>query len=401
MTMAKRRLWDDFTAENISAGILAAIFGCVATSFIIINSGTEAGLPEAYISSWLTAVWFFGGILGVYLAYTTKQPIAGAWSIPVGVMMAETLKLFPIEQAVGAYFIAGILVLLLGVSGLITRIIKFIPEPIIMAMIAGALMRFGTGIITGVANLPLIAGLTVASYFVAGRMTKKISPIIPAFGVGLLLSFALGHSSLDAFDATYKGLTVVMPEFDLGAIIAISIPIAILVIGAENAQATGVLMGEGYEPPVRKMTIMSGIGGMVTSLFCGPNANIAGPMTAISASDTAGPEKDKRYVAAFVCGVICLTFGWFSSYAINFLKLVPVPLIMTIAGLAMVNVLLSSMQAAFQAGKAFQIAAFFAFIIALSGVSFLGITAPFWSLVGGVVIALSTDTKAFMERLSK
>ncbi|WP_257098625.1 benzoate/H(+) symporter BenE family transporter [Pseudovibrio flavus] len=396
----KRNLLKDINAENVSAGILAAIFGCVATSFIIINSGTEAGMSDAFVSSWLTSVWFFGGILGVFLAYTTKQPIAGAWSIPVGVMMAQTLQLYPVEQAIGAYLVAGFIVLGLGLSGLINRIIKFIPEPVIMAMIAGALMRFGTGVISGVEALPIISGITVIAYFIAMKLVKKISPIIPAFIIGMILSFALGYSNIENFDATYLGLQFMAPEFNIGAIIAISIPIAILVVGAENAQATGVLMSEGYNVPVKKMTIWSGIGGIVTSTFGGPNANIAGPMTAISASDTSGPEKEKRYVAAIVCGVICLTFGWFSSYAINFLKLVPVSLIMTIAGLAMVNVLLSSLQAAFQKTQAFQIAAFFAFIIALSGVSFLGITAPFWSLVGGVAIAFATDMKAFKERLA-
>ena len=49
----------DLTQENISAGLLAAIFGCVATSLIIINSGAQAGLTDGQIVSWLFSCWFF------------------------------------------------------------------------------------------------------------------------------------------------------------------------------------------------------------------------------------------------------------------------------------------------------------------------------------------------------
>ncbi len=54
---------------------------------------------------------------------------------------------------------------------------------------------------------------------------------------------------------------------NLGAFLAISVPLAALVIGAENAQATGVLLAESYRPPVNAMTIISGIGGILAGLL--------------------------------------------------------------------------------------------------------------------------------------
>ncbi len=80
-------------------------------------------------------------------------------------------------------------------------------------------------------------------------------------------------------------------------------------IGAENAQATGVLMAEGYRPPVNAMTLISGVGGVLASVFGGHNANIAGPMTAICSSEQAGPDRDGRYVATLVNGLLFLLFG--------------------------------------------------------------------------------------------
>lgn len=279
-----------------------------------------------------------------------------------------------------------------GVTGLVNRLIRLIPMPIIMAMIAGALMRFATGILGGLSDLPLIAGATVATYFFSLALFPRVTPIIPALILGLSLFFLFGEVP-QATPTAFQLPGFYLPAFSLEAFVAISLPVAILVIGAENAQATGVLMSEGYKPPVNTMTMLSGIGGMVACFFGAHNANIAGPMTAICSSDVAGSDKQKRYVASIVCGVICLTFGFFSSYAIGFIKLVPLALIATVAGLAMINVLLQSLQLAFRSDKnaAFQLGAFTAFVVALSGVSFLNITAPFWALVAGLVITLITE----------
>jgi benzoate membrane transport protein len=70
----------------------------------------------------------------------------------------------------------------------------------------------------------------------------------------------------------------------------------------------------------------------------------------------------------------------------------PLKLIYLVAGLAMVGVILSSLQSAFKANK-FQISAFFAFFIALSQKSFLGIGSAFWALLAGIIIAAVLETK--------
>ncbi|MDQ7863896.1 benzoate/H(+) symporter BenE family transporter [Peribacillus frigoritolerans] len=60
---------------------------------------------------------------------------------------------------------------------------------------------------------------------------------------------------------------LVTPSFNIDAVISMGIPLALLVIGAENAQAIGVSNTQGYKPPVNEMTILSGIGGVITSFF--------------------------------------------------------------------------------------------------------------------------------------
>ena len=164
----------------------------------------------------------------------------------------------------------------------------------------------------------------------------------------------------------------------------------ILVIGAENTQAIGVVGSLGYDVPIKAMTVVSGIGGMLASLTGGHNANIAGPMTAMNASENSGPRED-RYAAVVVSMCFTILVAIFASIVVPFLNSLPVNLIYTIAGLSLMGVILSCLQDAFSAGK-FQLSAIFAFVIALSQVSFFGIGSSFWALIIGFIIAAVVET---------
>ncbi|MBC7239782.1 MAG: benzoate/H(+) symporter BenE family transporter, partial [Chloroflexi bacterium] len=204
--------------------------------------------------------------------------------------MASALPLFPFDQVVGSYLVAGIIVLFLGISGLIGRAMRWIPLPIVMAMIAGAMFRFGLGIVTSTQKAPLIGIAVIIAYFWGYRFSKKISPILWALIVGVAMAFLTGSVKLAGTKIGWVSPQVFSPSFSVEALVAIAIPLAILVIGAENAQAYGVLTAEGYKAPINAMTVISGVGGIVTSIFGGHNANIAGPMTAICSSEVAGPD---------------------------------------------------------------------------------------------------------------
>lgn len=387
-------------AETVSAGLIATIFGITGPPLIIMNAAMAAGYTSAQTISWLSAVCFFGGILSLILALRYQQPITGAWSIPIAVMLGNTLIYFNINQAVGAYLLAGIVVLVLGVSGLVGKLTRLLPIPIVMGMIAGAMIKFGTGMILSVQALPLICGSAMVGYLVCTRITKKIPPVLGALLIGIGVAFLT--NSIDATNSQYAFVlpSLFAPQFSLDAFLSISIPVIILVIGAENAQATGVLLTEGYKVPINFMTIISGIGGIATSFFGGHNANIAGPMTAICASDAAGKNTSGRYAATVVNGVLFAGFGIISSVAVTFIESVPKPLIGVVAGLAMIGVLTQAFEQAFSKGK-FKVGAFFALVIAMSGISIATISAPFWALIVGVIVSLIIEPQDFRKESPK
>lgn len=384
--------------NSVSAGLVAAIFGCSGPALIVIGAAQAGHLSEGQTVAWLLAIYVLGGAISLFMGIRYRMPITGAYSIPGAAIMATAFATFSYQEAVGAFIMAGVLVLLLGMTGVIGRIMRWVPMPIVMAMIAGAMIRFGIGAVEAVNAAPLIAGLAALAFFLTGRLTRRFPPVLSALVVGLAVTVALGGLQTGTANIAFVMPELTTPVFSLGAFFGIAVPLAALVIGAENAQAIGVLMAEGYKPPINTMTVVSGIGGILAGLLGGHNANIAGPMTAICSSEQAGEDKDKRYGATVVNGVLFGVFGLIAGLAVPFVMALPKPLIGVVAGLAMIGVLLSALQGAFGPGLGNQVGAFVAFVVGMSSLKFLGISAPFWALVFGVIASLLADNLAAGKR---
>lgn len=392
-----RDLPGNLSPTTIGAGLIAAIFGCTGPALIVINGANEAGLSAGLIASWIFGIYVFGGLISIILALYYKQPITGAFSIPGAALVTAALPSFTFPEMVGAFLMAGLIVLLVGVTGLVRKVAQWIPFPIVMAMIAGALIRFGVDIVNSAAAAPIVAGAALLGFVLLSRFLPKVPGVLGALVLGLIAAGAMG-----SFGSLEGGLGLTAPElvapsFDLGAMLAVAIPLALLVIGAENAQAMGVLMAERYKPPFNVMTIISGAGGLLAPLFGGHNANIAGPMTAICSSDQAGEDRSGRYAATVVNGVLFALFGIFAGVTVALVTVMPAELTATVAGLAMIGVLVRSFRASFSEAR-FQFGAFFALVIAMSGIALFNISAPFWALIGGVLASLLLEPRDFRAR---
>ncbi|MBI2821101.1 MAG: benzoate/H(+) symporter BenE family transporter [Acidobacteria bacterium] len=380
------------SAATLSAGLIASIFGNTGPALIIIDAARNGRLTQAETISWLFSIYFFGGLISIILALYYKQPINGAWSIPGAVMLGAMLADFSFPEVAGAYLVAGGLVFLLGISGWIGKVMQRIPLPIVMGMIAGALIRFGIGIVNSVQKSTLIAGVAVLAYLITLRISRKLPAALMALVAGIVAG--IGSINVDNVSLSFVGPQIIRPEFNISALLAVALPLAVLVVGAENAQAYGVLLAEGYRPPINAMTLISGLGGMVTALFGGHNANIAGPMTAICSSEEAGSDKGGRYVATVINGVLFGAFGLFASVAVVFVQALPGELVTLVAGLAMIGVLVSAFRGAF-ASRRFSTGAFAALVVAMSNINVARISAPFWALAVGVVVSYLAEPEDF------
>lgn len=388
-----RDLPKHLNGNTLSSAIISTVFGCTGPCLVVIKAAQTAGFTMEQTVSWVFGIYVFGGLLGMILALYYKVPISGAYSIPGATLMGTALAGYSFQEAAGAFVLAGVIVLILGVTGVIGRVMKILPLPIVMGMIAGCMLKFGVNIVNGVNTLPMVSGLAVLAFLVVPRLIKGFPGVLAALVVGVIAAFVSGGFVGDAGTVTYIAPQLVIPKFNANLVLSCSVPLAALVIGAENAQAMGVLKGQGYEVPANGMTVASGIGGIISGLFGGANANIAGPMTAICSSAEAG-EKEGRYVASVVNGLTFALFGLVGSYAIAFVSFIPGALVNTLAGLAMINVLIGAFNDGFGTMK-YKTGAFFALIVGASGISILHIGSAFWALVAGVGVSLICDQKDF------
>ena len=67
-------------------------------------------------------------------------------STPGAAMLATSLHGVTLSQTIGIFLFTNALIVLCGVTGLFARLMKLVPQAITAAMLAGILLRFGTGV---------------------------------------------------------------------------------------------------------------------------------------------------------------------------------------------------------------------------------------------------------------
>lgn len=382
------------SGDNIAAGLVAGTFGCTGSALLIINAANNLNLSRVDTISWLFSIYFFGGLIGVVLSLKYKIPISGAYTIAGTVFLLGNTRIYFIEELAGAYLISGLIILFIGITGLKEKILNILPGPIVMGMVAGVLTRFILTMMESICTEPFLTILILVGFLILPKIFKKTPPIILALLVGIIGSILFKKMNISNVTFDYILPRLIFPKLNLDSIVSVSIPLSVLIMGSENAQAIGILKSQGYNPPINAMTIASGLGSIAASIFGGHSANIAGPMTAICSSEEAGKDKDDRYLASVINGLVFITFGIFASVALNLVTVLPKSFISLIAGLSMLGVLRKALYETFASSK-FKMGSIFGYLIALSNITLLSIGAPLWALMIGTIVSFINEKKDF------
>jgi benzoate membrane transport protein len=387
-------------AQSILTGVLPAGVLMFTFSVLQVEMLAAADVPQGDIVAWVATSWFIGGVIALVLSLHYKMPIAGAWSIPGFILVATTMANsgMPLAEAFGGFWMSGALVLLLGVTGTMKLIVRLLPQPVMLAMVAGILIGFPIDMMRAIPTSPVIVVAGNLGYVVFDLLRgpfRRIPGIAGTIVFCLVAAGIQGQLDFGNFSLSLGSVSWHTPSFTLQGFVSIAIPLTLLVVGAENMQATGILKAAGNEPPVNSMTILSGLGGLAAAASGTMNANIAGPTTAVVNSPDAGPAEG-RYVASSFSGLSYMTLGVLAGTVVSLIGALPPELATVLLGMVLVKVVMDTIRQAWGDGT-FAIGAFFAFIIALSDLSFLGISSPFWSLLGGAVAALLFDFSDYRD----
>jgi benzoate membrane transport protein len=385
-TPSRRRFLADISSTYIASAIVAFIFAASGPVAIILAVSAKGGLSEAATASWIFGAFFLNGFITIAFSLVWRQPLAFFWTIPGTVLVGPAMANATYPEIVGAYLVTGALMLLLGAMGLVGRAMRAVPMPIVMGMVAGVFLEFGLGWIRSFKSDMAITGAMTVSYLAVATvpaLARRLPPLIVALLVGLAVATTTGGfaPALDAQNVLAAPI-VYVPELRASALIELVIPLAITVLVVQNGQGVAVLTSAGHEPPVDAVAIACGIGSIVAGMVGTVSTCLTGPTNAILVGSG---ERERQYTAAVLVGALAIVFGLFSPVFTRVMLATPPAFIATLAGLAMLNVLRSAFQTAFQGP--FGIGALVSFLVTVAGIPLFNIGAPFWGLVIGYCVS--------------
>ena len=367
-----------------SNGITAFLFAATGPLAVLITVGRGGGLAPADIASWIFGAYGLGGLLALWMCWRYRQPLGMAWTIPGALLLPPALHHLSFAEVVGAYWVTGILMAVLGASGVVGRVMSRVPMPIVMGMVAGVFLPFGLRVVTAFGELPAVAAITLGTFLlftVLPALGRRVPPVLAALIAGVAATVLLGGMQpLGASAGLLAQPRLYAPAFSVQAMLELVVPMAVTVLAIQNAQGFAVLQQAGHAPPVRAVTVACGLGSLPFAAVGSVPTCLTGPVNGILVSSGA---RESHWLGGLVCGGAMVLFGLFAPAATRFALALPIALIGLLGGLAMLRVLQGAFQSAFR-GRC-PLGALVAFVVTVANVPILSIGAPFWGLVFAVV----------------
>ena len=389
-----RALGADFGPSYAANGLIGLIFAATGPVAVILAVGTQGELSQAEIASWVFGVFLFNGILTVLMCWLYRQPLAFFWTIPGTVLVGPALGHLSFAEVVGAFFATGALILVLGLTGWVRRVMDLIPMPIVMAMVAGVFLRFGTDLVhalgDAVVAVPMVAVFLLLSAWTS--LGRRIPPILAALVVGAVAVAVSGrfHPGPISGGITIPALQV--PQWSLQAMIELVVPLAITVLVVQNGQGIAVLRSAGHAAPVNAVTLACGAWSLLVAAVGSVSTCLTGPTNALL---VASGERSRQYTAGICCGLLAIVFGLFAQQFTTLMLAAPPAYVAALAGLAMLRVLQSSFVTAF--ASRFTLGALVTFVVTVSDITLLNIGSAFWGLVAGLLISMLLERTDFAD----
>lgn len=375
----------DVNLRNFAAGIVSALLAITGPPAIILEAASNGNFTTSQTILWMFSCYVFGGIYSILIPWYYKMPIVGAHSITGVAFLATVTAQFSYSELIGAYIVSALLMLAVGVFGIFSKLLDYVPKEIIAVMLAGMITRYMVNFVNSITVLPLIGGLALLAFLIFSKWKTKIPPMVAGIVVGTLLLCLTQPIEGVALGSSLVIPTLQVPTFNPLSFLSVSIPLALLILSNDAAVGLGALEQNDFHPPINKVISLSGIFSIITSFCGGQSANVAGMMSAICADPEAGP-KEKRYIGAVVSGVIILFFGLFAWKLVPLIQVLPKPFISLLVGFALLGVFGNSLSTGFSNPK-MKLSAALTFVIALSNITLLNISAPVWSLLIGTLVA--------------
>ena len=380
-----RHLIRDFSLSALIAGFVAVLVGFTSSVAIVFAAAQALGATPAQTTSWMWALGLGMGLTSAGLSLWTRQPVLTAWSTPGAALLAGTSGV-AMGDAVGAFVVCGVLMLLAGFTGIFERVMDRIPQAIAAALLAGVLARFGLDAVGAVRSAPLLV-CTMTAVFLIGRRAWPRYAVPAVLLAGIAVAAAQGRMDLGAIDWAMATPVWTTPRFGVAAFFGVALPLFVVTMASQNLPGVAVQRAAGYATPVSASIGVTGAASVLLAPFGAFALNLAAITAAICMGREAHEDPSRRYVAAVAAGVFYVALGLVGGAMVGLLQAFPRELVLVVAGLALLGTIAGGLVVALQ-HEAHRDAAALTFLVTLSGVTLAGIGSAFWGVVAGSVALL-------------
>jgi benzoate membrane transport protein len=378
----------------ISSAIIATLVGLAGTLAIVIAAAEALHASPPQTASWVTALSIAMGVASGYLSWRHRIPIIIAWSTPGAAVIAASAGNVSLEAAVGAFVLAGALLLLTALIKPLGRVIERIPMPVAAAMLGGVLVRFVVGVFESVPTAPALV-LPLIALFLAMRLLAPSAAMLVVITAGAVLAAWLGLSKPFP-DLGLSTLEPVLPSFEPAVQIGLGVPLYLVTMASQNLPGAAVLRAAGFPVPMRSILAVTGLTSVVIAFVGAHTVNLAAITAAICTGPEAHPDPKKRWLTGLAYCFTYLVPATFGATLVGIFTALPVALIKTIAGLGLIGALTGALSSALTEER-HRFAAVLTFVVTASGLTLVGIGSAFWGLVAGLA-ATSLESGALRLR---
>ncbi|MBL8576832.1 MAG: benzoate/H(+) symporter BenE family transporter [Mesorhizobium sp.] len=365
-----------------ASAFVAAIVGFGGTLAIIIAASDAVSATQSQTASAVTALCLAMAVESLWLSWRTRMPVISAWSTPGAALVAASSG-YNINEAVGAFIIAAVLLIATGLFGPLTRLIAKIPSSVASGMLAGIVVTFAINAVKAVPGDPWFILPLIAAFFLFRLINPALSVLAVLVGGGAAAALTGRVGALPTPELST--LTLITPEFSLAAAVSLALPLYLVTMASQNLSGLAVLRAAGYHPEPGPLITVTGLVSLVTAPFGALSSNLAAISAAICTGPDAHPDPAERWKTGPFYALFYLIFAIFGASLVAIFAVLPQSLIVLVAGLGLLAPLANALAIALRDDND-RIAATVTFAVTASGVALLGIGSAFWGLLAGLAV---------------
>jgi benzoate membrane transport protein len=309
-----------------------------------------------------------------------------AWSTPGAALLVSAGVGVPMDQAVGAFIVCALLIVLSGITGWFARIMDRIPQALAAALLAGVLARFAVDAFLSLRSQPTLV-LTMFAVYLLGRRWWPRYAVPAVLLAGVSVAALQGQLHLGAVQWQWATPVFTAPGLQRG--------------GDDQHRLALVRRDDGVAEPAgrgraaRRRLSDAGVAGHHDDGPGNPAAgavrryalNLAAITAAICMGREAHEDPSRRWTASAAAGVFYIAVGLLGGAVVGLIAAFPKELVLALAGFALLGTIGSGLAVAMKDEHQRE-AALITFLVTTSGLVLWGVGSAFWGVVAGALTLL-------------